>query len=329
MATASPDRSVQPDPAVQTYPAVVGTAVGQRLDRWLAQQDNTLSRSQVQRLIDQGQVWVNQAVCTTKKYSLQAGDMVRVAVPPPTAMDLSPEAIPLDILYEDKQLIIVNKAAGLVVHPAPGNETGTLVHALLAHCQTPEGGTTTLSGIGGVQRPGIVHRLDKDTSGALVIAKTDRAHHHLQAQIQAKTARREYLGLIYGKPPADSGTIDQPIGRNPGDRKKMAIVPVEKGGRVAVTHWELKERLGNYTLMYFRLETGRTHQIRVHCAAMGCPIVGDPLYSRGRSLGVNLTGQALHAWRLTLKHPVTEAWIAVEAPLPTEFLKLMQALKRH
>ncbi len=328
MATASPDRSVQPAP-VQTYPTVVGAAVGQRLDRWLAQQDNTLSRSQVQRLIDQGQVWVNQTVCTAKKYSLQAGDRVRVAVPPPTAMDLTPEAIPLDILYEDDQLIIVNKPAGLVVHPAPGNETGTLVHALLAHCQTPDGSATTLSGIGGVQRPGIVHRLDKDTSGALVIAKTDPAHHHLQAQIQAKTARREYLGLIYGKPPADSGTIDQPIGRNPGDRKKMAIVPVEKGGRAAVTHWVVKERLGNYTLMYFRLETGRTHQIRVHCAALGCPIVGDPLYSRGRSLGVNLTGQALHAWRLTLRHPVTEARIAVEAPLPTEFLKLMQALTRH
>jgi 23S rRNA pseudouridine1911/1915/1917 synthase len=171
--------------------------------------------------------------------------------------------------------------------------------------------------------------LDKDTTGAIVIAKTDFAHQHLQAQLKAKTARREYLGVVYGSPSATSGTIDQPIGRHLIDRKKMAVVPVEKGGRLAVTHWQLQERLGNYTLMHFQLETGRTHQIRVHSAYIGHPIVGDPLYSSGRNLGVNLTGQALHAWRLQLLHPVTEELIEVTAPLPKTFSTLLDVLRRR
>jgi 23S rRNA pseudouridine1911/1915/1917 synthase len=311
------------------FQVVASTDFGQRLDRWLAEQREDFSRSQIQKLIDQGQVLVNAAPCTLKKYEVRPGDLIQVRVPPAIPMNLAPEAIPLDILYEDEYLLILNKPAGLVVHPAPGHETGTLVHALLSHCQSEDGLETSLSGIGGVQRPGIVHRLDKDTSGALAIAKTDQAHQHLQAQIQAKTAQREYLGIVYGKPPAESGLVDQPIGRNGGDRKRMAIIPTEAGGRSATTHWQVKERLGNFSLVHFRLGTGRTHQIRVHCLALGCPIVGDPLYGKGRSLGVNLTGQLLHAWRLTLAHPMTGAQIQVEAPLPSEFLKALQFLQQR
>ncbi|MCM1982817.1 RluA family pseudouridine synthase [Lyngbya confervoides] len=301
-----------------------------RLDRWITDQLGDLSRSQVQRLIEQGQVQINQQVCQSKKIHLAPGDRVTVRVPDPEPLPLDPEAIPLDVLYEDDQLILLNKPAGMVVHPAPGHSRGTLVHALLAHCQiqTPQGIRTTLSGIGGTQRPGIVHRLDKDTSGAIVVAKSDRAHQHLQAQIAAKTARREYLGLVYGNPSADSGTLDHPLGRHPVHREKQAVVPVEQGGRPALTHWQVQERLGNYALIHFRLETGRTHQIRVHCAAMGHPILGDPLYSRGRSLKMNLTGQALHAWKLSLRHPLTEALITVEAPPPLEFQRLLEKLAK-
>ncbi len=241
---------------------------------------------------------------------------------PAEPLEIGATEIPLDILYEDDCLIIINKPAGLVVHPAPGHSDDTLVNALLAHCEN-------LSGIGGVQRPGIVHRLDKDTSGAIVVAKTDRAHQHLQGQIQAKTARRDYLGIIYGVPKTESGTIDAPIARHPHDRKKMAIVPVEKGGRLAVTHWQIKERLGNYTLIHFQLETGRTHQIRLHSAYIGHPIVGDPVYSSGRSLGVNLPGQALHAWSLTLEHPETGETLQAIAPLPDYFHKLLDVLRRR
>ncbi len=315
--------------SLHEFQVVKSADLGQRLDRWLAAQREDLSRSQIQKLIDQGQVQVNETVCTLKKYEVRSGDVILVTVPTSVPMNLEPEAIPLDILYEDEHLLIVNKPAGLVVHPAPGHETGTLVHALLSHCQSENGLETSLSGIGGVQRPGIVHRLDKDTSGALAIAKTDQAHQHLQAQIQAKTAQREYLGIVYGKPPAESGLIDRPIGRNTGDRKRMAIIPTEEGGRSATTYWQVKERLGTFSYVHFRLGTGRTHQIRVHCLDLGCPIVGDPLYGKGRSLGVNLTGQLLHAWRLTLEHPVTGAQIQVEAPLPTEFLKALHYLQQR
>ncbi|HEY9750920.1 MAG TPA: RluA family pseudouridine synthase [Allocoleopsis sp.] len=301
---------------------------GERLDRWLSEQLPDLSRSRLQKLIEQGQVQVNGQVCTSKKAILQAGDRVQVEIPEAQPLELQPEEIPLDILYEDDHLLIVNKPAGLVVHPAPGHESGTLVHALLAHCQTLSG-LNALPGIGGVQRPGIVHRLDKDTSGAIAIAKTDQAHHHLQAQLKAKTARREYLAVVYGSPTTESGTIDLPVGRHPVDRKKMAIVPEEKGGRRAVTHWRVLERLGNYTLMHFQLETGRTHQIRVHSTHMGHPIVGDPVYSSHRSLGVNLPGQMLHAWKLRLQHPVSESWIEVTAEPPAVFNTLLAVLRRR
>lgn len=295
---------------------------GERIDRYLSEHLPDLSRSRIQQLIEQGQVQVNDNICTSKKIIVQSGDRICVTIPEAQPLDLQAEDIPLDILYEDNSLIIINKPAGLVVHPAAGHESGTLVNALLAHC--PD-----LAGIGGVQRPGIVHRLDKDTTGAIAIAKTDQAHQHLQAQLKAKTAQRQYLGVVYGSPSADSGTINQPIGRHPVDRKKMAVIPVEKGARSAVTHWQVKERLGNYTLIHFQLETGRTHQIRVHSASIGHPIVGDPVYSSGRSVGVNLTGQALHAWKLSLQHPVSGEWIEVTAPLPKTFITLLEVLRRR
>lgn len=294
----------------------------ERLDRYLSSAIPDLSRSRVQQLIEQGHVQVNDQVCTSKKINLKVGDRICLEIPAVQPLALVAEDIPLDILYEDEQLLILNKPAGLVVHPAPGHADGTLVNALLAHCPN-------LPGIGGVQRPGIVHRLDKDTTGAIAIAKTDITYQHIQAQLQAKTARREYLGVVYGAPKTESGTVDLPIGRHPQDRKKMAIVSIEEGGRSAITHWQVKERLGNYTLIHFQLETGRTHQIRVHSAKIGHPIVGDPLYSSAHSIGVNLPGQALHAWKLQLQHPVSGKLLQVTAPLPRSFTTLLEVLRRR
>ncbi|MGB3238228.1 MAG: RluA family pseudouridine synthase [Geitlerinemataceae cyanobacterium] len=293
-----------------------------RLDRFLAERIPDLSRSRIQALIESGQVILNDRPCTSKKIAIQTGDRLQISIPDPQPLDLKATPIPLDILYEDDAIIIINKFAGLVVHPAPGHADDTLVNALLAHCDT-------LAGIGGVQRPGIVHRLDKDTTGAIVVAKTDAALQHLQAQLKAKTARREYLGVVHGSPTAESGTIDKPIGRHRIDRQKMAITSEERGGRAAVTHWSVEERIGNYTLMRFQLETGRTHQIRVHAADMGHPIVSDPVYGSRRSIGVNLPGQALHAWKLTLQHPISEETIVTIAPPPQAFLKLLDVLRRR
>ncbi|MCY6490522.1 RluA family pseudouridine synthase [Leptolyngbya sp. GGD] len=293
-----------------------------RIDRYLADQLPDLSRSRIQKLIESGHVQVNGELCQSKKAEVADGDFIQIELPEAQPLELKPEAIALDILYEDDSLIIVNKTAGMVVHPSAGHDSGTLVNALLAHCES-------LPGINGIQRPGIVHRLDKDTTGAIVVAKTEAAFHHLQEQFRTKTARRDYYAIIYGAPKQESGTVDQPIGRHPVDRQKQAIVPEEKGGRRAITHWKIKERLGNYTLLEFELETGRTHQIRVHSAFMGNPIVGDPLYSSGRSIGVNLPGQALHAWRLKLIHPVREEWIEAIAPLPESFTKLADVLRRR
>ncbi|MEA5524472.1 RluA family pseudouridine synthase [Nodularia spumigena UHCC 0040] len=295
---------------------------GERLDRYLSENLPNLSRSRIQQLIEQGNVHLNEQICTTKKITVKAGDRITLEIPEVQPLQVQAQDIPLDILYEDDHLLILNKPAGLVVHPAPGHPDGTLVNALLAHCPN-------LPGIGGVQRPGIVHRLDKDTTGAIAIAKTDIAYHSLQAQLQAKTARREYLGVVYGAPKTENGIIDEPIGRHPQDRKKMAVVPIEKGGRNAVTHWQILERLGNQTLVIFQLETGRTHQIRVHSAKIGHPIVGDPIYSSAHSVGVNLRGQALHAWRLKLQHPVSGDLIEVTAPPPQTFTTLLEILRRR
>jgi len=292
---------------------------GSRLDRGLAEQLPDLSRSRLQQLIRAGQVWLNGKPCLDKNRALQTGDRIEVRIPAVTPSRLEPERIPLDILYEDDDLIVLNKPRDLVVHPAPGHPSGTLVHALLAHCPR-------LSGINGEQRPGIVHRLDKDTTGALVIAKHDQAHQHLQAQIQAKTARRLYLGVVFGRPAQSQGTVSAPIGRHPVDRQKMAVLPPGQG-RAAVTHWQVLERLGNYTLMQFELETGRTHQIRVHAAHMRLPIVGDPLYTQSKTSPVKLSGQALHAWKLSFIHPRSGQPMHFTAPLPEEFERLLRQLR--
>jgi 23S rRNA pseudouridine1911/1915/1917 synthase len=300
----------------------VNNPADSRLDVWLTSQLPEFSRARLQRLISNGQIQIGAQICTHKQHRLKSGDHVSVSIPPPEPLDLIPESIPLDILYEDDQLLIINKPAGMVVHPSAGHSTGTLVHALLAHCP--------LSSIGGVQRPGIVHRLDKDTTGAIVVAKTDFAHQHLQQQLQAKTARREYLGVVYGAPKTDGGTIDLPIGRHPVDRQKQAIVALDRGGKSAVTHWQIQARFKGFSLIEFRLETGRTHQIRVHTTQMGHPIVGDPVYGTGRaSIGVNLPGQALHARQLQLIHPLTGELVSVTAPLPERLLTLLQVLRNR
>lgn len=298
------------------------TTEGDRLDRWLTQELSDWSRSRLQRLIDEGLVSVNGKVVTEKKTKLKVGDRLELKIPPPQPLDLQPEAIPLDILYEDDQLLIVNKPAGLVVHPAPGHENGTLVNALLHHCPN-------LPGIGEVKRPGIVHRLDKDTTGAIVVAKTDLAYQHLQGQIQAKTARREYLGIVFGAPHTSEGIIDTYIGRHPVDRQKMAVLPSAKTTRRAITAWQVIERLGNYSLLKFQLETGRTHQIRVHSSYLGHPLVGDKIYGTGGKLKVKLTGQALHAYSLTISHPISGEIIQAIAPLPEEFEKLLAILRKR
>ena len=306
---------------MQSIEAVVEGSVSIRLDRWISEAVERLSRNRVQQLIAQGAVQVNGAVCAQKKVLVKGGDRIQINIPAATPYELIPEDIPLDILYEDDQLLMVNKPAGMVVHPAPGHTTGTLVHALLFHCGDQ------LTGVGGVQRPGIVHRLDKNTTGVMVVAKTERSLHSLQSQIQAKTARREYLGIVNGAPKADQGSINRPIGRHPKHRKKMAILPEEDGGRAAVTHWKTVERLGNYTLMQFQLETGRTHQIRVHSTYIGHPMVGDPDYGSRKSVSVKLPGQALHAFRLTLRHPVTQQLVVGEAPLPEKMTQLLEKLR--
>jgi len=290
-----------------------------RLDLALTQHLRDFSRSRLQGLITEGKIELNGKICRGKNTLVQPRDLIEITIPPSkTLVQVKAEEIPLDILYEDDCLIIINKPAGLVVHPAPGHPDGTLVNALLAHCQD-------LKGIGGVERPGIVHRLDRDTTGAIVVAKTDLAHQHLQKQLREKTARRDYLGVVYGAPRTTTGTVNLPIGRHKVDRKKMAIVT--DGGREAITHWEVKERLGIYSLMHYRLETGRTHQIRVHSSHIGHPLVGDSLYGSGRSVGVNLPGQALHACSLTLEHPQTGETLTVTAPLPESFTKLLTLLR--
>lgn len=310
--------TITPEDNIILIEIAVDLPKSERIDRFLAHQLTDLSRSRIQVLIDDGYVTVNDVICNNKKDLIKAGDRIQLTTPVATPLDLIAQKIPLDVLYEDEHLIVINKPAGLVVHPAAGHADGTLVNALLAHC-------TELSGINGTQRPGIVHRLDKDTSGVIVVAKSDRAHQDLQAQIQAKTARREYLAIVRGVPKSDSGVIDAPIARHKSDRKKMAVVD---DGRKAITHWQIRERLGHYTLVKFDLETGRTHQIRVHSAHMGWAIAGDPVYGHpNKEISQYIIGQALHAWRLTFTHPVSGELIQNIAPLPEGFEKLLISLR--
>lgn len=285
-----------------------------RLDRFLSSDYPDFSRSYWQKLISSGAVQINDRVCLDKNYVLKAGTEIKVSLPTNQPLEINPEAIPLDILWEDEHLVVVNKPAGMVVHPAPGHSSGTLVNALLAHCDR-------LSGINGVERPGIVHRLDRDTSGVMVVAKSDRAHQSLQSQIQAKTARRSYLGLVHGIPKTTAGEISAPIGRHPIDRQKMAVIA---NGRNALTHWRLLAGLDRHALLQFDLATGRTHQIRVHCLHMGYPIVNDPIYGQGRTEAkFPLVGQALHSWHLTFMHPVSGQEMHHTAPMPKGFEKLL------
>ncbi len=292
-----------------------------RLDRWLVAQRPEQSRARIQKFIEAGYVRVN-GVTGRAKTPLRLNDSVQLWMPPPEPLPyLLAQAIPLDVLYEDDHIIVLNKPAGLTVHPAPGNKDGTLVNGLLHHC--PD-----LPGIGGEMRPGIVHRLDKDTTGCIVVAKSQEALVKLQVQIQTRIASREYVAVVHGQPTDDSGTLLGPIGRHPVDRKKYAVVD-DGSGRQARTHWSLQERLADYALLRFKLDTGRTHQIRVHCAHMGHPIVGDPLYSRCRKLPIELPGQALHALALGLNHPITGERMVFEAPPPPVFERLVLALRRR
>ncbi len=290
-----------------------------RLDRWLVSQRKEQSRASIQRFISEGLVQVNGKEGKAKT-PLRNGDEIHIWLPPPEPLPyLKPEPIELNVIYEDQYLIVINKQAGLAVHPAPGNKFGTLVNGLLHHC-------SDLPGISGKLRPGIVHRLDKDTTGCIVVAKTQEALVNLQNQIQTRVATREYLAVVHGVPKGDKGTIIGDIGRHPIDRKKYAVV-TDDSGRHACTHWELKERFGDYSLLSFKLDTGRTHQIRVHCAHSGHPILGDQTYSRCKKLPINLAGQALHAFQLGLQHPKTNKNMIFKAPLPHSFEKLLKLLR--
>ena len=307
---------------------------GERLDSYLASHTE-ISRSALQRLIEEGCVTVNGSQ-VRPSHKVKAGETIWYSVPPPKPTDIAAEELPLDIIYEDDDLVVINKPKGMVVHPAPGAASGTLVNALVAHCK--------LAAVGGVERPGIVHRLDKDTSGLMVVAKNDAAHQSLQKQIQARTAERKYLALVWGNPRFEQAVVDAPMGRHPVDRKKMAVIesPAYRS-RVAMTDLRVLERFGPMTLMEAGLRTGRTHQVRVHAAYAGHPIVGDPVYSGNRRLqtgrrefmaAVNrlieeLHGQALHAYSLSFEHPRTGEHLAFTAPMPEEMESLVTYLRER
>lgn len=288
---------------------------GQRADVGLAAMLE-LTRSNMQKLLEEGRA-VRGSKVLKSNYKLRLGDEIDVTLSEPQPLDVQPENIPLDIIYEDEDVVVVNKARGMVVHPAAGNLNGTLVNALLYHCKN-------LSGINGVIRPGIVHRLDKDTSGIMICAKNDAAHLSLSQQIQAKTAQRTYLAVVRGNIKTDSGVIETLIARDKNDRKKMAVV--KEGGHDAVTEYEVLERFGKYTIVRCRLRTGRTHQIRVHMEYLGYPLVGDPKYSPMKT-PFSIQGQALHSQTLEFTHPRTGERLSFEAPLPEDMHKIVTRLR--
>ena len=292
--------------------------VGIRIDVFLAENMEDLSRSGVQKLIDEGMITLNGGK-TKANYKLREKDIIDVTVPEVKEVEILPEDIPLDILYEDADVIVVNKPQGMVVHPAPGHTSGTLVNALMFHCGDD------LSGINGEKRPGIVHRIDKDTSGVLMIAKNDMAHQSLAAQLAEHSITRKYNAVVYNGFNEDEGTVNKPIGRNPQDRKKMAVT--EKHSRHAVTHYRVIERMEKFTLIEAQLETGRTHQIRVHMTYIGHPLLGDPVYGPKKQ-PVSLEGQALHARVLGFIHPRTGEYMEFEAPLPPHFEALLERLRK-
>lgn len=287
---------------------------GTRADVFLAAKLG-VSRSNMQKLLEDGRVKRGEKIIKAN-YKVRAGEMFVVDIPEPEPIEAVPENIPLDIIYEDDDVVVLNKARGMVVHPAPGNYTGTLVNALLYHC-------SNLSGINSAIRPGIVHRLDKDTSGIMIVAKNDAAHISLSQQIQSKTAVRTYIAVVRGNIKTDSGTIETQIARDKTDRKKMAVV--KEGGRDAITDYEVLERFGKYTLVRCKLRTGRTHQIRVHMEYLGYPLVGDPKYSPMKT-PFGIKGQALHSHTLEFTHPRTGERMKFEAPLPEDMHKIITRL---
>ena len=289
----------------------------QRLDAFLASSLDGLTRSQATQLIESGEVAVN-GRAVSKSYKLAGGEDIAVTLPEPEPVEAVPQDIPLDVVYEDADVIVVNKPSGMVVHPAPGHPDGTLVNALLYHC------AGTLSGVGGALRPGIVHRIDRDTSGLIIAAKNDAAHQYLSAQLADHTLARTYECIVVGALREDRGTVDAPIARHPTDRKRMAVVA---GGREAVTHWEVIARYPGYTHVRCRLETGRTHQIRVHMAYIGHPILGDTVYGAKKEVP-GLTGQCLHAVGLRFLHPRTHEVMELSCPLPEEFTRMLQKIRK-
>ena len=289
---------------------------GTRLDAWLAANLEDVTRSAAQRLIEEGRVTVN-GKSVAKNYKVTGAETVAVTLPDPEPIDLIPQNIPLDIVYEDADVIVVNKPKGLVVHPAPGHPDGTLVNALLYHCGD------SLSGIGGEKRPGIVHRIDRDTTGLIIAAKNDHAHQYLAAQLQDHTLSRVYRCIVIGNLREDEGTVDAPIGRHHTDRKKMTVTA---DGRRAVTHWKVLERYQGFTYVECRLETGRTHQIRVHMAHTGHPILGDTVYGNKKEVP-GLQGQCLHAVGLRFIHPKTEQPVELSCGLTEEFEKQLAKLR--
>ena len=291
---------------------------GTRIDRFLASHLDGVTRSAAQKLLEGGAVLIN-GKAVAKNYKLTGRETLSVTLPEAEEADLVPQDIPLDVVYEDADVIVVNKPSGLVVHPAPGHSDGTLVNALLYHCGD------SLSGVGGEKRPGIVHRIDRDTSGLIIAAKNDAAHLFLSAQLADHTLSRTYEAICAGNFRDDVGTVDAPIGRSRADRKKMAVAP---DGRRAVTHWEVLERFNSWTHLRCRLETGRTHQIRVHMAHIGHPILGDTVYGAKKPVP-GLTGQCLHAVGLTFLHPRTKAPVTRSCPLPPEFESMLQTLRRR
>ena len=290
---------------------------GERIDKCISNYLESLSRSYIQKIIKDGKAYVNDAVVKAN-YKVKVDDKVQFEIPDCEEPDIPPQDIPLDILYEDKDILIVNKPKDMVVHPAPGHYEGTLVNAVMFHCKDE------LSGINGVLRPGIVHRIDKDTTGSIIICKNDEAHRKIAQQLKEHSITRKYRAIVYGRIMEEEGTVNAPIGRHPTDRKKMAIN--EKNGKPAVTHYEVLERFDKYTYIECQLETGRTHQIRVHMTSIGHPLLGDEVYGNAKC-PFKLQGQTLHAMTIGFIHPTTGKYVEYEAPLPEYFEHLLQILR--